>query len=122
MATILVVTEKVGSPDSLEMVRSALVVTTSGKVNLLSLSGSTLSALKLIDFGPAFSGRVPAPVIDCRVATCSGSGVAYVPAQPAGWVYALQLPAAPVSASSTVWPRPGHDSCNTRNASEGWCP
>jgi len=110
------------SPPVLLQGGSALVVTTSGLVKLLSLTGSTLSALKLIDFGAAFSGRVPAPVIDCRATTCSGSGVAYVPAQPAGWVYALQLPAAPISASSTVWPRPGHDSCNTRNASESWCP
>jgi hypothetical protein len=51
------------------------------------------------------------PAVDLR-----GSwGVAYA-GDGQGWLYAVQLPALPVLATATIWPRPGRDSCNSRNA------
>ena len=103
------------SPPVLLQGSAALEVTVGGLVKLISAASPSMSPVRLLDFGSGFTTKTPAPVIDCRSPACSGSGVAYAPA-PAGWVYAVQLPAAPVAASSTVWPRPGHDSCNSRNA------
>ena len=37
-------------------------------------------------------------------------------------VWAVQLGQAPVAASATAWPRPGRDTCNSRNASASYCP
>jgi hypothetical protein len=37
-----------------------------------------------------------------------------------GWIWAVQVPP-PAAASASVWPRPGRDSCNTRNATST-CP
>jgi hypothetical protein len=51
------------------------------------------------------------PVVDTR-----GSGsVAYL-VDGEGWVTALQIAVPPLLAGPNVWPRPGRDSCNSRNA------
>ena len=102
----------------------ALVVTQSGLVKVLTASGAALSALTLLDVAPGSAyatSRVPPPVVDCRTSACSGTGVAYV-SGPSGWLWAVQVPAPPLASSTTVWPRPAHDSCNTRNSAESWCP
>lgn len=52
----------------------------------------------------------PTPVVDAR----GSGGVAYIP-DGAGWVWAVQIDQPPVKASATTWPRPGRDSCNSRN-------
>jgi hypothetical protein len=89
---------------------SALIVLRDGTVETLSPGMVALPLVKVGPFGPSVTPVTPA--IDVRA---GGGGVAYVPA-PQGWVYALQIPQAPMPAGSTVWPRPGHDSCNSRNA------
>lgn len=84
----------------------ALLVQPDGDVVLVSPQAAALS---LWNVGSAGGGPV-APAVD----TLEVGGLAYV-ATPA-WLYALHVPSAPLSASSTVWPRPGRDSCNSRNA------
>jgi hypothetical protein len=88
---------------------SALIVHHDGSVEILTLTPTTLTALTLVNVGVFAAPPVP-PAIDVR----AGSGVAYVPA-PQGWVYALQIPQAPLPASTSAWPRPGRDSCNSRS-------
>jgi hypothetical protein len=85
---------------------SLLVVKNDGTVALVSASG-ILPLVKLSN--PVGSPQPPA--VDQRGAF----GVAYA-TDGKGWVSAVQLPAQPVPASGTVWPRPGRDSCNSRNA------
>ncbi len=65
----------------------------------------------------AASGPPPTPVVDAR----GSGGVAYIP-DGAGYVWAVQIDQAPVAASATAWPRPGRDSCNSRNAAASYCP
>jgi hypothetical protein len=92
----------------------ALIVHNDGSVEILTLTTTTpsLTALTLVNVGAFAASVTPVPpAIDFRGA----GGVAYVPA-PQGWVYALQIPQAPMSASASVWPRPGRDSCNSRSA------
>jgi len=90
-----------------------LVVQQDGSVKLVSSATVSPSLVNVGSFGSA----VPfPPAVDQR----NGGGVAYVPS-PSGWTYALQIPSAPTPASSTVWPRPGRDSCNSRNAGSA-CP
>jgi hypothetical protein len=90
----------------------ALIVHRDGGVEILTLTTTTLTALTLVNVGMFAASVTPVPpAIDFRGA----GGVAYVPA-PQGWVYALQIPQAPMSASASVWPRPGRDSCNSRSA------
>lgn len=90
---------------------SALVVQKDGPVTLIA---AAMTTAKLINLG-TFTGALT-PVVDAR----GGFGVAYVPA-PSGWLYALQTPSPPAQATPTNWPRPGHDSCNSRNAGSS-CP
>jgi hypothetical protein len=96
------------SPPVLLQDGSALVVQKDGPVNVVSVAMATL---KLVNLGQ-FAATPVTPVLDVR----GSFGVAYVPA-PGGWVYALQTPAPPMPAGSSAWPRPGRDSCNSRNLS-----
>ena len=67
---------------------------------------------------PTVNGRC-ARDSDCRTdAVCAPEG--YVP-DGAGWLWAVNLPAPPMQASATAWPRPGRDSCNSRSAGAA-CP
>jgi len=89
-----------------------LVVRSDGVVAEASSPG-IVPLLKVGVFG---SGQPVAPVLDAR-----GTGaVAYVP-DGEGWVWALQLPTSPLAAGPNTWPRPGRDSCNSRNAASS-CP
>jgi hypothetical protein len=91
-----------------------LVVYSDGKVKIIGSGGG---AQQLV-IGSLLEGAPTpplAPVIDQRNLGGSPGGVAYVAAT-GGWIYAWQIAAAPKTASQTVWPRPGHDSCNSRNA------
>lgn len=94
---------------------SALLVQQDGEVRLATPSSS--SAAPLMKVGAFASGTPPAPVIDVRGA----GGVAYVP-DGAGWLWAIQLDRAPLDASANAWPRPGRDTCNSRNAGASYCP
>jgi hypothetical protein len=77
-----------------------------GPVKVVSQSG--VQALLTVT---PYAATPPVPATEA-----SGSyGVAYVP-DGAGWVWAVNLPAPPMQASSTAWPRPGRDSCNSRSA------
>ena len=99
------------SPPILLQGGTALVVRSDGVVALASAAGA-LPLLKMA----ALTGWPAAPVIDSR-----GTGsVAYVHAGD-GWIYALQLAAPAATPGSNVWPRPGRDSCNSRNAAS-LCP
>jgi hypothetical protein len=113
---------------------SALTVQANGIVNLVSLvpangGGSPkLTATSQATVGAFTSATLapPAPVLDARgtgsVAyvidggNCSATATCGTAA-----VWALQLGKAPVAASASTWPRPGHDSCNSRQA-DGACP
>ncbi|HUJ29499.1 MAG TPA: hypothetical protein VLW85_25940 [Myxococcales bacterium] len=92
---------------------SAIVVQKDGPVVIIPAAMSTPA--KLINLG-ASSSTPLAPVVDAR----GSFGVAYV-AAPSGWLYALQTPVPPAAATATTWPRPGRDSCNSRNADSS-CP
>jgi hypothetical protein len=83
-----------------------LVVRNDGVVALASATG----IVPLLN-AAALSGAPVAPAIETR----GTGGVAYV-SDGQGWVWALQLPAPPLAAGAAVWPRPGRDSCNSRNA------
>jgi hypothetical protein len=92
-----------------------LVVYSDGKVKIIGSGGTqqqqVIGSMLELPVTPL------APVIDQRnVGTSPSGGVAYVAAS-SGWIYAWQIAAAPKTASTMVWPRPGHDSCNSRNAS-----
>ena len=94
------------SPPILLQGGTALVVRSDGVVALASAAGA-VPVLKMA----ALTGLPAAPVLDSR----GTGGVAYVH-DGEGWIYALQLASPPAIPSSTVWPRPGRDSCNSRNA------
>lgn len=105
--------QDLGAPVSAPVVLSGgalLAVQQDGTVKVVTQQG----ALALVQTG-SFSGTPVVPAIDRRDLGALPGGVAYVP-DGAGWLWAVQLPAAPVAASSTAWPRPGRDSCNSRNA------
>src|SRR5262249_20688370 len=88
-----------------------LVVQGDGWVKLASAAGVT----PLLHAG-AFNTEPPVPALEP-----SGSyGVAYVP-DGAAWLWVITLPAPPMQASSTAWPRPGRDSCNSRSGGAS-CP
>ncbi len=85
---------------------SVLVVRQDGTVQVVGAS----SVVSLLTVGP-YSAAPPVPAIEA-----SGSyGLAYVP-DGGGLVWAVDLPAPPMQASATAWPRPGRDSCNSRSA------
>ncbi len=91
---------------------SLLVVTQDGTV-ARAFKGSNPPLQPLVTLNRFVSPSSPsAPAIDQRT---SAWGVAYV-GDGAGWLAAVQLPAPPVQASTSVWPRAGRDSCNSRNA------
>jgi hypothetical protein len=87
---------------------SALVVQQDCGVTVISAIGAALSLGKFCSGG----AMLITPAIDDRG---NGDGVAYV-STPTNWLYAVQTPAAPLPAGSSAWPRPGRDSCNSRNA------
>jgi hypothetical protein len=92
-----------------------LVVYSDGRVKIIGSGGGAQQQVigSLLEGAPT---PPLAPVIDQRnLGTSPPSGVAYVAASN-GWIYAWQIAAAPKTASTTVWPRPGHDSCNSRNS------
>lgn len=93
---------------------SALLVQQDCGVTVVSAAGAKLSLGKVCALpGPTSFGATPfAPAVDDRG---NGDGVAYV-AAPNSWVFAVETPAAPLLAGSSAWPRPGRDSCNSRNA------
>ena len=100
-----------------------LVVTADGFVRVL-VPGSRRNDV-LLQTGHRFTGTAPQPpAVDRRELRDSGGaflaagGLAYL-TDGEGWVWALQLANAPLAASATVWPRPGRDSCNSRNAAIG---
>ena len=95
------------SPPILLQGGTALVVRSDGVVALASAAGP----VPLLQMTKALTGAPAAPVIDIR----GTGGVAYVH-DGAGWIYALQLQSPPATPGSAVWPRPGRDSCNSRNA------
>jgi hypothetical protein len=87
---------------------SLLVVRNDATVALVSPQG----ILRLVTLTTGFASQSPpAPAVDRR----GPWGVAYA-GDGAGLVAAIQLPALPVLATATIWPRPGRDSCNSRNA------
>ena len=112
---------------------SALLVQGNGLVTLASVVASSAGAPTLVlaqetEIGDFAAGaRPPTPVVDVRGSTgvaylidgasCAGATSSCGPAS----VWAFQLDTAPVAAAENVWPRPGHDSCNSRSA-EGSCP
>jgi hypothetical protein len=85
--------------------QTVLLVRNDGVVALASSSGFT----PLLMVKP-LAAPVP-PVVDTR----GSGGVAYL-VDGEGWVTALQIPLAPLAAGPNAWPRPGRDSCNSRNA------
>ena len=90
---------------------SVLVVQKDGAVKVVSKT----NVVSLLNVG-AYGGAPPVPALEA-----SGSyGIAYVP-DGSGWVWAVNLPAPPMQASSAAWPRPGRDSCNSRSAGAA-CP
>ena len=103
----------------------ALVVQHDGLVRLLSptlSAGVTLLQLRTLAGAPVVYPSTspsipPTPVVDVR----GTGGIAYIP-DGAGSVWAVQLDQAPVAASATAWPRPGRDTCNSRNAAASYCP
>ncbi|MCA1829683.1 MAG: hypothetical protein LC689_22390 [Myxococcales bacterium] len=104
------------SPPVLLADGSALVVQGDCGVTVVSAGGTARSLGKVCSAG-AFAATPFTPAIDDRG---NGEGVAYVGGL-GGWVYAMQTPAAPLAAGATAWPRPGRDSCNSRNAGSS-CP
>ena len=104
--------------------RPALVVQADGLVNLVVPENDT--AVAQVQIGSFTSGRPLPPLIDVR----GNGGVAYLldGGCPQGggacgnaWVWAVQLDVPPLPASSTVWPRPSRDTCNSRHL-EAACP
>lgn len=99
---------------------SALIVQGDGSVTLVSPSGTKL-LLGKVPLPTAF-----APVVDVRSAQggAPGQGVAYVGTAGTMTLWAIETPLPPLAATSSNWPRPGHDSCNTRNLNTdaGKCP
>jgi hypothetical protein len=89
-----------------------LVLKNTGTLALVSAA----SILNIVTLG-SFTPQSPSPpAVDQR----GGWGLAYVAdgggGNGPGWVSAVQLPALPVLPTTTIWPRSGHDSCNSRNA------
>jgi len=82
-----------------------LVVQLDGTLKLVSSTGAA-PLLKV----SSFTAQPPVPALE----PSGNSGVAYVP-DGAGWLWAVNLPSPPMAASSAAWPRPGRDSCNSRN-------
>jgi hypothetical protein len=101
------------SPPVLLEGAGVLVVYSDGKVKIIGSGGTTQQQVIGTLLEPPVTPLAPA--IDLRNLGTSPGGVAYVAAS-GGWIYAWQIAAAPKTASVTVWPRPGHDSCNSRNA------
>ncbi len=90
---------------------TVLVVQGDGWVKLAGAAGLS----SLVHAGP-FDTDPPVPALEA-----SGNyGVAYVP-DGAAWLWAINLPAPPMQASATAWPRPGRDSCNSRSGGAS-CP
>jgi hypothetical protein len=85
--------------------QTLLVVRGDGVVALASSSG--FAPLLMVK---ALAAPVP-PLVDTR-----GSGVVAYLVDGEGWVTALQIAVAPLRAGQNAWPRPGRDSCNSRNA------
>jgi len=85
--------------------QTVLVVRSDGVVALASAAG----VVPLLQV--ALTSAPVAPVVD----THGSGGVAYV-ADGGGWVTALQIAVPPLAAGQNAWPRPGRDSCNSRNA------
>jgi hypothetical protein len=85
--------------------QTVLVVRSDGVVALASSSG----------IAPLLQTALTAPPVAPAVDVHGSGAVAYVP-DGAGWVWALQLAVAPLAAGPNAWPRPGRDSCNSRNA------
>lgn len=101
-----------------------LVVAADGKVHLVAPHPSGADQV-LVQVGAFMSAVTPLPpAVDRRdLRSLAGAvialgGVAYV-ADGAGFIWALQLPKPPLPASDTAWPRPGRDSCNSRNLAAG---
>jgi hypothetical protein len=84
----------------------ALVVQLDGVLKVVTATGTA----SLVRMG-SFAGQPPVPALE----PSGVFGVAYVP-DGAGWLWAVNLPSPPMPASSVAWPRPGRDSCNSRNA------
>jgi hypothetical protein len=87
---------------------SVLIMQKDGSVKVVSAAG----VVSLITVA-AYTAATPPPVP--AVDTAGSFGVAYV-ADGTGYVWAVNLPALPLQASSSAWPRPGRDSCNSRSA------
>ena len=100
---------------------SVLIVQQDGRVRLATrLSGppSSLTAVTLLKVGAFKNSITPlSPVVDVR----GTGGVAYIP-DGSGWLWAIQLDNAPLAATANTWPRPGRDTCNSRNAGLSYCP
>ena len=84
----------------------ALLVQQDGGVTLVSPQGTALTIWNVGSLG----GAQVAPAVD----TLAVGGIAYLPTP--SYLYALHVPSVPLAASSAAWPRPGRDSCNSRNA------
>jgi hypothetical protein len=104
--------------------RPALLVQANGLVNLLTPASNTV--VRLVQVASFPSGRPLPPLIDAR----GSGGVAYLldggcPSDGgvcgSAWVWALQLDTPPLAASTTAWPRPSRDTCNSRQL-EAACP
>jgi hypothetical protein len=93
------------SPPIVVANETALVVRSDGAVALAS-SATAVSPLVKVSSGTPLS-----PVVDAH----GSGGVAYV-ADGQGTLWAVQIPLPPLAAGQSAWPRPGRDSCNSRNA------
>ncbi len=84
---------------------TVLTVQNDGWVKLASAAGVTsLVQVATYDADPTVPALEPS----------GGRGVAYLP-DGAGWLWAIDLPFAPMQAGPSAWPRPGRDSCNSRS-------
>jgi hypothetical protein len=104
-STLPAATSAVVSPPVLLQGQTVLVVRSDGVVALAS-AGGVVPLLQV-----ALTSAPVAPVVDTR----GSGGVAYV-VDGGGWVTALQIAVPPLAAGQNAWPRPGRDSCNSRNA------
>jgi outer membrane protein assembly factor BamB len=92
---------------------SAPIVLQNGMVLVTRSDGAVALASSAASAGllKVGAGAAPAPVVDVR----GSGGVAYI-ADGQGTLWAVQTPVPPVLAGQMTWPRPGRDSCNSRNA------
>ena len=99
---------------------AVLLVTHTGLVEQIWLAEDGGTVVEQVLQVPSFdAGAPPTPVLD----VWNGGSIVYL-VDGAHELWSLLLDNRPLAASPSVWPRPGHDSCNSRNADAdaGACP